>query len=86
MAETATLDTDDNLRVLITLDWRGDNRYEFSVTDTAAVAAAEERFRQLTGSGFRAAVLTEDGSPGRLINKFDPEARQTLFIPQLKGG
>jgi hypothetical protein len=86
MADTATLEADDNLRVLITLDSSGDTRHEFDATDTAAVKAAEERFRQLTGLGFRPAVLSEDGGPGRLINKFDPEARQTLFIPQLKGG
>jgi hypothetical protein len=51
-----------------------------------AVALAEKRFQELTGSGFRAAALGENGAPGRLIGKFDPEVERTLFIPHLKGG
>ena len=73
-------------RVQIVLDHTGDTRHEFDACDRAAVAAAEERFRQLTGSGFRAAALGENGAPGRLIGKFDPQVERTLFIPHLKGG
>jgi hypothetical protein len=73
-------------RVQIVMDHMGDTRHEFDATDKAAVTLAEERFRQLTGSGFRAAELSGDGSPGRLIGKFDKEVEQTLFIPQLQGG
>jgi hypothetical protein len=50
------------------------------------VALAEERFRQLTGKGFRAVALSGDGGPGKLVDKFDPHVEQTLFIPQLQGG
>jgi len=73
-------------RVQIVMDHTGDARYEFDVTDSAAVAQAEERFRQLTGSGFRAAALDEKGGPGELIGKFDQEVERTLFVPHLKGG
>ncbi len=73
-------------RVQIVMDRFGDTRHEFDVTDATAVALAEERFRQLTGSGFRAAALTEDGSPGQVTGKFDKEVERTLFIPQLQGG
>ena len=73
-------------RVQIVMNHHGDTRYEFDAADLQAVALAEERFRQLTGSGFRAAALSEDGSPGRLIRSFDPEVERTLFIPQVKGG
>jgi hypothetical protein len=73
-------------RVQIVMNHHGDTRYEFDAADLQAVALAEERFRQLTGSGFRAAALSGDGSPGRLIRSFDPQVEQTLFIPQLKGG
>jgi hypothetical protein len=31
-------------------------------------------------------ALGEDGSPGRLLAKFDREVERTLFIPQLQGG
>ena len=73
-------------RVQIVMNHHGETRYEFDAADLAAVALAEERFRQLTGSGFRAAALSGDGGPGRLIRSFDPQAERTLFIPQLKGG
>jgi len=73
-------------RVQIVMDHNGDTRHEFDAGDLEAVALAEKRFYQLTGSGFRAAALGENGEPGRLIGKFDPEVERTLFIPHLKGG
>jgi len=73
-------------RVQIAMNRFGDTRHEFDVTDAQAVALAEERFRQLTGSGFRAAALSSDGGPGKLLNKFDREVEQTLFVPHLQGG
>jgi hypothetical protein len=73
-------------RVQIVMDRFGDTRHEFDVKDAEAVARAEERFRQLTGAGFRAAALSSDGSPGKLIRKFDKEVEKTLFVPQLQGG
>lgn len=73
-------------RVQIVMDRFGDTRHEFDAADRQAVALAEERFRQLTGSGFRAAALSDDGSPGKLLGKFDKEVERTLFIPQLQGG
>ena len=73
-------------RVQIVMDRFGDTRHEFDATDAQAMALAEERFRQLTRSGFRAAALSGDGGPGKLLGKFDPEVEQTLFIPHLQGG
>jgi hypothetical protein len=73
-------------RVQIVMDHCGDTRHEFDAADVQAVALAEERFRQLTGSGFRAAALSNDGGPGRLLGSFDATVERTLFIPQLKGG
>jgi len=69
--------------VQIVMDRSGDTRHEFDTADASAVALAEERFRELTGKGFRAVALGKDGSPGTLLRNFDPEAEQTLFIPQL---
>jgi hypothetical protein len=74
------------MRLQIVMDHTGDARYEFDLADPEAVAIAEERFRNLTGQGFRAAALSEHGGPGRLIGRFDPQVERTLFIPQLKGG
>jgi hypothetical protein len=79
------------MNVQIVMDGSGDTRHEFDVADSVAVAKAEERFRELTGKGFRAVALSPEGggsggTSGELLGKFDPETEQTLFIPQLKGG
>jgi hypothetical protein len=75
------------MSVQIVMDGSGDTRHEFDVSDSVAVAKAEERFRQLTGNGFRAVALSQDGGGGgELISEFDPAIEQTLFIPQLRGG
>src|SRR5262245_53478031 len=63
-------------RVQIVMDRFGDTRHEFDAADAQAVALAEERFRELTGSGFRAAALTGDGNPGKLIRSFDAAIEQ----------
>ena len=70
----------------IVMDRTGDTRHEFDVTNPEALTGAEERFRELTGKGFRAVALSGDGGPGKLVDKFDPRVEQTLFIPQLQGG
>ena len=46
----------------IVMDDTGDTRHHFDATDGEAVAKAEERFRQLTGAGFTAAVRTASGT------------------------
>jgi hypothetical protein len=91
MTKTFTLAAQDrpaktSKRVQIVMDHFGDTRHEFDAADAAAVAQAEERFRQLTGSGFRAAALSDDGGPGHLIKSFDKEVERNLFVPHLKGG
>ena len=72
--------------VQIVMNRSGDTRHEFDIADAEAVLAAEERFNQLTGSGFRAAALSDDGTPGKVIGSFDRTVERTLFIPQLQGG
>jgi hypothetical protein len=70
----------------IVMDRNGDTRHEFDPTDQSSLATAEARFHELTGKGFRAVALGKHGAPGELVRKFDPQAEQTLFIPQLAGG
>jgi hypothetical protein len=50
------------------------------------VALAEERFRDLTGKGFRAVAWAVTAVPASSCARFDPQVEQTLFIPQLQGG
>ena len=70
----------------IVMNSNGDTRHEFDPADLSSLATAEARFHELTGKGFRAMALRKDGAPGELVRKFDPQAEQTLFIPQLQGG
>ena len=69
----------------IVMDHTGDTRHEFDTSDPDGLAEAEKRFKELTGSGFIAAETGEDGQHTQ-VRHFNPEAKQTLFIPKLKGG
>ena len=69
----------------IIMDHTGDTRHTFSVEDAEALVQAEERFRQLTGRGFTAAVR-DDAGKATMVRTFDPTAEETLFFPRLVGG
>ena len=74
------------MRVQIVMYRSGDTRHAFDAGDADSLANAEQRFQELTGKGFRAVALNKDGQRGRLLHEFDPEAEETLFVPQLQGG
>jgi len=67
------------------MDRNGDTRHTFDASDTKALLRAEERFKELTGLGFTAAVRTASGEPA-VTRRFDPAAEETLFFPRLVGG
>ena len=69
----------------IVMDHSGDSRHTFSLSDAEALVRAEERFTELTGKGFTAAVRTGPGEVTR-IGSFDPTAEETLFFPRIVGG
>lgn len=69
----------------IVMDHTGDSRHEFDAKDTAAIAAAEARFKELTGRGFTPAKLVGPGQT-ELLRSFDPSAEETVFYPRLQGG
>jgi hypothetical protein len=69
----------------IVMDHTGDTRHQFDSADPGAVAEAERRFRELTGSGFTAAKRMDDRR-SEVVKTFDPTAEETLFIPRLQGG
>jgi len=57
----------------------------YSTAMTPQLWRAEERFKDLTGRGFTAAVREGEGQ-SRLIKAFAPAAEETLFFPRLVGG
>ena len=69
----------------IVMDRTGDTRHTFDNQDRADIEKAEQRFRELTGAGFTAAVRSGPGEQ-RVIRAFDPAAEETLFYPRLVGG
>ena len=69
----------------IVMDRTGDTRHTFDNQDRAEVEKAEQRFKELTGAGFTAAVRSGPGEQ-RVIRSFDPTAEETLFYPRLVGG
>ena len=69
----------------ILMDHTGDTRHHFNAKDAAALAKAEERFKELTKVGFTAAVRSAPGEVSA-IRSFDPTAEETLFFPRLVGG
>jgi len=69
----------------IVMDHSGDARYRFNPDDVQALAKAEERFNQLTGQGFTAAVRNASTEVTK-ISSFDPKAEETVFFPRLIGG
>jgi len=69
----------------IVMNHNGDTSYHFDANDAEALAKAEERFKQLIGEGFTAAVRTKPGEVIR-INSFNPKAEETVFFPRLIGG
>jgi hypothetical protein len=70
---------------LIVMDRSGDTRTEFDANDAVAVAAAEARFKELTGLGFTPAARGADGK-AKVVRSFDPTAPETLLFPRLQGG
>jgi len=74
------------MHVQIVMDRSGDTRHSFDSADEQAVKGAEQRFYELTGRGFRAVALGKHGGRSTLLHRFDADAEETLFIPQLQGG
>jgi tetrahydromethanopterin S-methyltransferase subunit H len=69
----------------IVMDRTGDTRHIFDAKNADALLKAEERFRELTGAGFTAAVRTASGE-AVVKHTFDPNVEETLFFPRLVGG
>ena len=69
----------------IVMDRSGDTPHNFDAKNADALFNAEQRFKELTGAGFTAAVRTPSGE-AVVKRTFDPTADETLFFPRLVGG
>jgi hypothetical protein len=68
----------------IVMDHAGDTLHDFDANDERALRE-EERFEELAGQGFTAAVRTAGGEVSQ-VRSFDPTKEETLFFPRLVGG
>lgn len=68
------------------MDHTGHTEHVFDKANAVSLAEAEERFKELTGRGFRPFMRSGPGEEATLIKAFDPTAEETLFIPHLQGG
>lgn len=67
------------------MDHTGHSTHEFNKANIVSAQEAEKRFAELTGKGFTAGVRTGPGE-FKKVTAFDPDAEETVFIPQLIGG
>ena len=73
------------MAIQIVMDHHGDTRHVFDENDNTALALAEERFMELVGQGYTAAVRDRIGNH-QVTRSFDPKAQEMLFYPRLVGG
>ena len=73
------------MAVQLVMDHSGDTRHWYDAKDERSLLEAKERFTQLSGEGYIAAVRGTDGS-STIIRSFDPTADETLFFPRFVGG
>lgn len=67
------------------MDQTGHTTDVFDKADVMSLEAAEKRFEELTGKGFRAVAMSPAGE-GALMKSFDATVEDVVFIPQLQGG
>ncbi len=79
------IDTDEQ-STLIVLDHTGDTRLMWDKKAKPEVKAAKEMFDAMKEKGYLAYTVNKDGSPGEVINEFDPKAEKIIMSPQLVGG
>ena len=78
--------TTDEQSALIVLDHTGDTRLMWDKKAKPEVKAAQELFDKMKAKGYLAYTVNKDGSPGEVINEFDPKAEKIIMSPQLVGG
>jgi hypothetical protein len=68
------------------LDKTGDTKVIFDKNSEEEVEIARESFSSLLKKGFNAFLVKKDGTPGKSVKTFNPEAEMYIFIPPMVGG
>lgn len=64
----------------------GDLKVIWDSENEDEVELAEKQFDEAKEKGFLAFKAKKDGSKGKQIEKFDPEAERIIMIPPIAGG
>lgn len=67
------------------LDRSGHTRVGWDPSNADEVDFARSVFEEKTAAGFRA-FMVRDGERSTRMDDFDPQAREMMLVPQLKGG
>jgi len=64
----------------------GDLRINWDSKSKDEVDAAREQYNQMKKKGYLAYSVKKDGTPGKQISEFDPDAELIIMSPKLVGG
>ena len=68
------------------LDYTGHTKHIWNKDDDNEVEAAEELFTSLTAKGYAAFEVKKDGTEGKRITHFNPDAEKMILTRPLAGG
>ena len=74
------------LMTMHVMDRDGDTRIIWDSDNEAEVANARRTFEELTGKGFTAYRVDDQGDKSAIIRTFDPEAEKLILRPAMAGG
>lgn len=64
----------------------GDLKFTWDSENEDEVELAEKQFDEAKKKGFLAFKVKKDGSKGKQIEKWDPDAEKIIMIPPIAGG
>lgn len=82
-----TLRSKGNLgREMLILDPTGHTRMTWDPSEEDEVEIARKAFQKMTKKGYSAFHVKNDGSEGKRMKEFDPNAEKMILAPNLQGG
>lgn len=68
------------------MDTTGHTKVEWNKDVPAEVAIAKAAFEAAVAGGAQAFSVRSDGTQGRRLSEFDPNAEEIMMVPRLRGG
>lgn len=74
------------IHVMRVIDDTGDTKIMWDRSREPEVDNARDTFNKMKKKGYKAYSVKKDGTPGEIIEEFDPEAEKIIMAPQMRGG